>query len=197
MKLQHNPTFANLPIRAVAGLIDSGLHSLVFLYSLLLIAGISSLPLLLPQLITTLAYIWLPLALFYPLMLVILLTKTGFTPGKYLCGIYLCDNSGSKLTFKQVVFREMIGKKVSGALLMLGFLNIAVDPNHQAWHDYFSHSYVKIDQNRLALGAIVAISILAAEIYLGIQIGNTIRANTNLIADIQFLIEPLLQLINK
>ncbi len=65
----------------------------------------------------------------------------GTTLGKALFNLAVVDEEGKKLTFFNALYRESIGKYLSG-ILNLGYLMIFVDKNRRGFHDYLCDSYV-------------------------------------------------------
>jgi uncharacterized RDD family membrane protein YckC len=51
----------------------------------------------------------------------------GTTPGKRALGMYVVKETGQRAGFGTMLFREWIGKWISGLILMLGFLWILFD----------------------------------------------------------------------
>lgn len=70
-----------------------------------------------------------------------LFTK-GTTPGKSILGMYVVRESGERATFGTMLFREWIGKWISGFVFGLGFLWILFDKDRQGWHDKLASTYV-------------------------------------------------------
>jgi uncharacterized RDD family membrane protein YckC len=70
---------------------------------------------------------------------------TGFwgqTPGKWVAGIIVIDQDGRVPGVAQAIPREMVGRVVSIAALMLGILWILRDKDRQGWHDKIAGTYV-------------------------------------------------------
>jgi uncharacterized RDD family membrane protein YckC len=66
----------------------------------------------------------------------------GATPGKKLLGIRVIKEDGRHAGFLTMLFREWIGKWISGLIASLGFLWILFDRDKQGWHDKFASTYV-------------------------------------------------------
>lgn len=66
----------------------------------------------------------------------------GTTPGKYLLGMYVVKESGARAGFWTMLFREWIGKAISGLVFGIGYLWIFLDKERQAWHDKIASTYV-------------------------------------------------------
>ncbi len=72
--------------------------------------------------------------------------RTGATIGKKLLRLKVVDTNYNIPTFKQIVFRETIGKLISHVILGVGFLWILNDKKRQALHDRLAKTYVvKLD----------------------------------------------------
>jgi len=70
------------------------------------------------------------------------LFANGTTPGKLALGMYVVKEDGKRAGFGTMLFREWIGKWVSGLVLGLGYLWILIDKDRQAWHDKLASTYV-------------------------------------------------------
>jgi len=70
------------------------------------------------------------------------LFASGTTPGKKLLGMYVVKESGEHASFLTMLFREWVGKWVSGFVFGLGYLWILIDKDKQAWHDKLASTYV-------------------------------------------------------
>ncbi|GIV15738.1 MAG: hypothetical protein KatS3mg022_1173 [Armatimonadota bacterium] len=72
----------------------------------------------------------------------LLLFVQGTTPGKYLLGMYVVKEDGSRAGFWTMLFREWIGKFVSGLFLGIGYLWVFLNKDRQGWHDMVASTYV-------------------------------------------------------
>ncbi len=99
----------------------------------------------------------------YPMLLglgafinLFLVAHYGFSIGKKICGIKVINVKKSDAQFfigknhggiglVSALIRETIGKFVSGMVLMLGFLWIAIDSKKQGFHDKIAKTYVVHD----------------------------------------------------
>ena len=63
------------------------------------------------------------------------------TPGKRLMGLKVIDYDGGRITFFRALIRKL-GKIVSQAILMIGYLMAAITDKNQALHDYIASTYV-------------------------------------------------------
>jgi uncharacterized RDD family membrane protein YckC len=79
-----------------------------------------------------LAYVFVALRLF----------ARGTTTGKKLLGMYVIKETGQPAGFGTMLFREWIGKVISGAVLLLGYLWILLDKDRQGWLDKLASTYV-------------------------------------------------------
>ena len=69
------------------------------------------------------------------------------TPGKWLLGMRVIREDGRNANFLIMIIRELIGKFISGMLLLLGFVWILFDRENQGWHDKLLRTYV-VDKAR-------------------------------------------------
>lgn len=74
-----------------------------------------------------------------------MLFSNGMTPGKWLVGLYVVDESGDTASFVRMLIREFIGKPLSTIVFGLGFAWILIDKNNQGWHDKLVDTYVVED----------------------------------------------------
>lgn len=85
--------------------------------------------------------------------------------GKLLGGLRVRDQSGNKLTFNKILFRQLLSYKFSWLVFGLGFLSILKDPNKQAWHDKTVDSNVFKVQPLLPLALLVFLLTLGGSGY--------------------------------
>ena len=78
------------------------------------------------------------------LLWALILFARGTTPGKRLLRMYVFKESGERAGFFTMFFREWIGKWISAAVFLLGFLWILLDKDRQGWHDKLASTYVAI-----------------------------------------------------
>ncbi|WP_323704583.1 RDD family protein [Mammaliicoccus sp. Dog046] len=64
------------------------------------------------------------------------------TLGKMILGISVYREDARKLKFTDVLFREWIGRIISGALLGLPYIVVAFTKKHKGIHDYFGETVV-------------------------------------------------------
>lgn len=74
------------------------------------------------------------------------------TIGKIIMGIKVVSATSSKLSWEDVLLREIIGKFSSSILLFSGLLLIAIDPKKQSLHDKMSGMLVVWEQDDLNKG---------------------------------------------
>lgn len=75
----------------------------------------------------------------------ILLTHfTGSTLGKKVMGLHVEKEDGKKPSLVDVIYRETIGRYLSG-ILCLGYLMVLADSRHRAFHDYICDTRVVYD----------------------------------------------------
>lgn len=73
----------------------------------------------------------------------VLLTKFfAQTVGKMVFGLKVLTDSGEKLDWVTVLFREMVGRFISNTFLHLPYIIVAVTPQHKAVHDFIADTVV-------------------------------------------------------
>lgn len=82
-------------------------------------------------------------SMIYPVVFIYLY---GATLGKMLLRIRVVNVNYQKLTFIQVLKREILGKLISGQLMSLGYIWAAIDDKKQTWHDKIAKTYVIYSQ---------------------------------------------------
>lgn len=90
-----------------------------------------------------------------------LISKIGGGLGKLVCGLEIINQNGSRLTYKNALFREFIAKIASNALLGLGYYWIFKTPQKQGWHDSLAGTYVVKKHNGFFAGLMMLILFLA------------------------------------
>lgn len=78
---------------------------------------------------------------------VLLTYLTGSTLGKKVMGIKVVRGTGEELRFVDVLYRETIGRYLSG-VLFVGYLMALVDRQKRAFHDYLCETCVVYDHKR-------------------------------------------------
>ena len=73
---------------------------------------------------------------------VLLTYFTGSTLGKKLLQIRVVSTEDRKPTFFEIVFRESVGKFLSGLVLYVGYILIGADKQKRGLHDMLSDTYV-------------------------------------------------------
>lgn len=66
----------------------------------------------------------------------------GGTLGKRLFRLKVCKASGEKLALFTVIYRESIGRYLSGLILFIGYFMIGLDQKKRALHDILSDTLV-------------------------------------------------------
>jgi uncharacterized RDD family membrane protein YckC len=126
-----------------------------------------------------------------------LISKTGAGFGKLACGLQITRLDGSRLTYKNALFREYIAKIASNALLGLGYYWIFRTPQKQGWHDSLAETYVVKKHNGLLTGIMVAIVFLAINGGLAYKTFDNYKNNLSLQYDIITLSTQIQQDLNK
>ncbi|GGH98389.1 MULTISPECIES: RDD family protein [Mammaliicoccus] len=81
-------------------------------------------------------------ALIFYLYFVLMTYKFKGTLGKMCLGLSVYREDAKPLKFTDVLFREWIGRIISGALLGLPYLVVAFTKKHKGIHDYFGDTVV-------------------------------------------------------
>ncbi len=91
------------------------------------------------------------LGTFVPILSILILPLTIYviykhlkcqTLGRRLVGIEVVDELGERISFWRGALREIIGKFVSGIVILLGYIWVAFDHRKQGWHDKIAGTYV-------------------------------------------------------
>lgn len=69
-------------------------------------------------------------------------SQNGQTVGKKIMRLKVVDASGNKPTMVTFFLREIIGKFLSGLILLIGYLMILWDSKRQGLHDKIANTYV-------------------------------------------------------
>jgi uncharacterized RDD family membrane protein YckC len=72
----------------------------------------------------------------------LVLWAQGLTPGKLILGMRVIKTTGERAGFWRMVLRETVGKFFSAITLLLGFLWITWDEDHQGFHDKIADTLV-------------------------------------------------------
>ncbi|KEF38936.1 putative membrane protein/domain [Schinkia azotoformans MEV2011] len=121
-------------IRFIALIIDTIILSIVQFVLSFLISGYSLtemnvLSSIINLILTFLYFVWLQVKF------------NGQTIGKKITGIRVANLEGERVTIGQMTLREIIGKLVSGFILLIGFL-MAAGRSKRALHDYIAKTIV-------------------------------------------------------
>ena len=187
--------YAGFWIRWFAQGLDILIWSTVFFLSLYLLSafGSSGLSVFIP------GFLWFLLSVIFisgPVKLLIqplLINKFGGGLGKLACGLEITREDGSRLTYKNGLFREYVAKIASNALLGLGYYWIFKTPNKQGWHDSLSGTYVVKKHNGLLTGIMVLILFLAIEVGLVYKSIDNFKGSKTLQYDFATLITQIRQ----
>jgi uncharacterized RDD family membrane protein YckC len=74
-----------------------------------------------------------------------MLFSNGMTPGKWMLGLYVIDESGDTAGLFRMLIREYVCKPLVTLPFMLGIAWVLVDKNNQGWHDKLVKTYVVED----------------------------------------------------
>jgi uncharacterized RDD family membrane protein YckC len=104
--------------------------------------------------------------LFFIYMICFTASAARGTPGKRLFGLYVLDDSFNRISSTQAVIREL-GRIVSSALLLIGYLIVPFSDRKRALHDMMAGTYVVKEiafpaALRLLMGVAVTFMFLAA-----------------------------------
>lgn len=95
-------------------------------------------------------HFWLPIfsvdnlasGLLYFLYFVLLTYFFRQTLGKMITGISVIDKDGKNLSFKQILFRELVGRFINNKLAYIPYLMIIFTEKRIGLHDFFADTYV-------------------------------------------------------
>lgn len=73
---------------------------------------------------------------------IILTARGGQTLGKMICGIQVIRQSGEPLSYGRAFLREIIGKFISGIILLIGYIMAGLNKEKKALHDMLADTYV-------------------------------------------------------
>lgn len=94
--------------------------------------------------------IWIPLfsaenilnAMIYFAYFILMTYYFRQTLGKMVTGISVVSEFGERLSFGQVIFRELIGRYISNQLFYLPYLIVLFTKDRIGLHDYFANTHV-------------------------------------------------------
>jgi len=156
---------APLRLRFIAGLTDALIHLFLFTAFLFIAASQSDLAHFMMIFFIYLAIVTLNPLYYY--QTIILTHFFGGSLGKLLTGLRVTSESGTRLSFKRVFFRQTIGYLFAGLVLGLGFFSISKDVHKQGWHDKAIGSLVVIHQPIWYVGVLVSAAYLVLSCYFG------------------------------
>ncbi len=73
---------------------------------------------------------------------VVMTRMSGRTLGKFVMNLNVVSKTGEPLTWFQVIYRETVGKFLSGLILSAGYLMVIVDKKKRGLHDRLSDTLV-------------------------------------------------------
>ena len=96
------------------------------------------------------AYLWIPFfsidnimtALIYFSYFVLMTHFFQQTLGKMITGISVISQDGRRLSFAQVLYRELVGRFINNQLFYLPYLMVIFTENRIGLHDFFADTYV-------------------------------------------------------
>jgi len=191
--------YAGFWIRYFAQMIDIFIWSLNFFIPFYLLStfGTSSVDVFLPGFLWFLLYVTLVAGLTRFFVHPWLISKTGCGLGKLVCGLEITNQNGSRLTYKNALFREYIAKIASNALLGLGYYWIFRTPQKQGWHDSMAGTYVVKKHNGFFTGLMVLIIVLTAIAGMSYKSYNSFKNAKTLQFDIATIVTQTQQDITK
>ncbi len=180
--------------RSLASLIDTAIFLLVFLFIVYKILSSShSLSDLATIFVTSLALVILPLSIYNIFHRSIFTHLFGGTPGKLITGLAVTATDGSKLPFKKILFRQIIGYQLSTVAFGLGFMSILKDPENRAWHDKAVGSKVITRAMLWPVGLLALAALLYGNYLVGKMAVNSFQTNTLLKTDAAVLFSQYTQ----
>jgi len=126
-----------------------------------------------------------------------LVKSFGAGIGKLACGLEIIREDGSRLTFKNALFRDRIAKIASNALLGAGYLWILKTPQKQGWHDSLAGTYVLKKYNGVVTGILSLAIVVGLGCWLAYGAFVHFRQNVGLQYDLATLLTQVGQDLNK
>lgn len=132
---------ASFMSRAVAFIIDIlaiwGLSQII-VYPVIQLSGMGDLYFLAPAI----SVANIATGILYFAYFVLMTYFTQATLGKMVTGITVVSRDADKLTFSQVIFRELVGRYINNFLWYLPYLVVLFTERRIGLHDYFADTYV-------------------------------------------------------
>jgi uncharacterized RDD family membrane protein YckC len=148
-------------VRLIALLADS---AIVFLFSALVIGG-AAMALGPEALMPVMLAVWIAGALYWPVMHA---SRRQATFGKAIVGLKVTRFDGRRITILRSLWREIVAKTFSAAVVMLGYIMAAFTPRKQALHDLMSATYVvREGASRVVPALAVAVAGFALPVVVG------------------------------
>ena len=82
------------------------------------------------------------LSIGYWIVVIVMVATRGQSPGKIAIGIRVVKVDGGSVGLGTAIIREVIGKFISGLIILLGYIWILFDGKRQGWHDKIASTYV-------------------------------------------------------
>jgi uncharacterized RDD family membrane protein YckC len=180
MTIFYSHKYASFVPRFVAALIDWLIQSLPLPLGLLYFAYASNLTEVASRFIMYVTLFYVPWSIAVVFYYVIGLSRYGKTIGKAVVGLEVATASGAFLSKKMSLFRELIAKAVSYGLVAIGMLAMIFTKDQRAWHDLLADTYVYKKNNRLVLGILVVLLMMAVYGALYYMLYTVYRGNTAL-----------------
>ena len=83
-------------------------------------------------------FLYLVLVLYF----IVITYCTGTTIGKKLLNLQVVHVTGTKLSWFTVIYRETVGRFLSGLFMSIGYILIGIDKENRALHDFLSDTRV-------------------------------------------------------
>lgn len=151
-----NPKPAGFLLRLVAHLVEKSFSLTIVSFLMVYLSQQTSIPDLVNGIL-----IALTVSIFLTILGMIYTVATthyfGGDLGKLLTGLQVKNEDGSPLSFKKIIFRQLLAHRFSSLLFGLGYVSIIKDPQSKAWHDKTVNSNVFKVHNLLPLSVIVLI----------------------------------------
>lgn len=102
-----------------------------------------------------------------PLVVGLIVSRLGGSPGKLLSGLAIVNDKNQHISFWRALFRTYVGYTVSSIFLGLGFIWIFIDKQRRGWHDQISDTYVVVTHSAgLATGLIALVALVVFNYWL-------------------------------
>ncbi len=180
MTIFYSHKYASFVPRVVAACIDGLILNLALPLCLLYLASAANLTEMASRLILFITLFYVPWSIGTIMYYAIGLSKYGKTIGKAVVGLEVATANGEFLSRNMSLFRELIAKAVSYGLVAAGIFAVMFTKDQRAWHDLLADTYVYKKQNRLVVGILVALVMMAVYAALYYMLYTVYRGNTSL-----------------